>query len=704
MFYPDETQKAPGMGGNVDSSKIDSPDWENIARSSFESSTSYVESNLRADWVDGERAFNNQHPIGSKYLHSSFAKKSRLYRPKTRTIIRKNEAAAAAAFFSQMDVISVEATDQSDKNAVISANIVKNLLNFRLSKTIPWFQVVMGAIQEAQTLGSVCAHVHWVYEEAHNQQIGMDGELPKRKVLVDKPVIELVPLENLRISPSADWTDPINSSPFIVHIMPLTLNDVKARIASGEWASYSDDTLLGNDSDRYSSLKTARQGGKADPQKVSGGGYRGYDTCWIQRHIHRKDGEDWEFYTTSNFMLLTQPSLLRHNLLHIGRPYVLGKTILEVHKVYPASLAKLGKDLQEESNEISNSRRDNVRLVLNKKYILRRDAQADAMGLVRNTPGGVILADDPEKDIRELSWSDVTASSYEEQNNLDGDMNELLGNFSAAQVMADHGIEGPARNMAMLGQSAGTLVEYLLRTFVETFIQPVLRLLVKLEQAYETDQTVLAIAAKDAQLFQRFGVSDVLDEMLESDVTLTVNVGMGATDPNMKLRKFVAAMQEYTMMLKNAPPGINMDEVGKEIFGYMGYRDGARFLSQDNPQVLMLQQQMQQMQQQLAETQAKLQDNMLKHQVELQKAQLNNETKLHISKMQQDAANLRSATTHIKQLVDADNSRTHELNMTNLDRAHTHAMTNLDRTHAVNLSNLAQAHERSLNGLGTPNE
>ena len=77
-------------------------------------------------------------------------------------------------------------------------------------------------------------------------------------------------------------------------------------------------------------------------------------------------------------------------------------------------------------------------------------------------------------------------------------MDELLGNFNPAAIMMAGAANAPARNMSMLNQSNGTLVEYLIRTYVETFVQPVLRHLILLEQAYETDRVVLGLAAKNS--------------------------------------------------------------------------------------------------------------------------------------------------------------------------------------------------------------
>jgi len=683
--------------------------WLERGQSAYRASTTYLDNNMRAGWEDGIRAFNNQHSAASKYNSQSFEKRSRLFRPKTRTIIRKNEAAAAAAFFSNMEVVDVAAQDPSNKEELASADIMKQLLEFRLGKSIKWFHTVLGGLQEAQTMGAVAAHIYWDYatemvvdnaevdvkpvEEGDNEY-PEQGELPvgaftmggeeikavpvevevkaelKPKVLRDQPCVKLVPLENVRIDPGADWTDPINSSPYVIEIMPMYCMDVKTKFKKGEWYEVSDGDLRNATVDRSSSTRTARDNGKEDRYQHDSKSLMDHEIVWVHRHIHKLDGKDWEFYMLSDQKMLSDPVPLEKNVLHGMRPYVIGCAILEAHKVFPTSVPTLAKDLQEQANEIANQRIDNVKFVLNKKWFVKRGKDADIGGLVRNVPGGVVLLDDPINDVREINFPDVTASAYQEQQSIDGDMNDLLGNFSAAQVMADHGINGPARNMAMLSQSSGTLVEYMLRTYTETFIQPVLRQLVKLEQAYETDDVILSLAGKRANIMQRYGINQITDDLLDKELTLTVNVGMGATDPQMKLQKFVAAMNTFVGMMEKKVPGINMQEVGKEIFGHLGYADGSRFFTTDNPQMLQMQQQLQQQQQMMQKMQLALQNKNDKHLVDIHKATIASQTKLQDTQIKEAHEDQRNATTHLRALTEMEAHMRHEATMKHLDVVH----------------------------------
>lgn len=566
--------------------------WLRRARDSFRFSTTYIDSNYRKPWDDSIRAFNSQHSSDSKYNGELFRKRSNLYRPKTRAVIRKNEAAAAAAFFSNLDVVDVAASNQSVKEELVSAEVTKQLLQYRLTKTIPWFAFLLGSFQDAQVQGLACAHVYWRFIERHDKE-GMTESLE------DKPCLDLLPIENLRIDPSAHWQDPVNTSPYIIHLMPMYWCDVKDRMdhpnpKGQRWRKYSAAQVFARSDSSDDSTRQARGGVSQDPTQQKRD-ISDYDIVWVHRHIHRYNGEDWEFYTIASERLLTDPEPLKDTVWHGKRPYVMGTTMLETHKPIPSSLPTITKPLQEEANDVQNQRSDNVKFVLNKRWIAKRGKNVDLSSLVRNTPGGITLADDPETDIKEISWPDVTQSAYLEQDRIDGDFSDLAGNFNPMQVTAQRSGRESTNTMRMLQGPSNLLTEYMLKTFVETFVQPVLRQLVMLEQHYETDMVILALAGEKAKVYQKYGVNSMTDAILDKELTVTVNVGMGATDPQQKVQKFAFALHTYSQIVaKQPPPGVDLKEVFKELMALSGYQDGTRFVMDgQDPALAKAQQQIQ---------------------------------------------------------------------------------------------------------------
>jgi hypothetical protein len=177
------------------------------------------------------------HPQGSKYLSDAYRARSKFFRPKTRAAVRKNEAIAAEAFFQTEDVVSVTAPDDDDPAQQASAEILKELLNYRLTKSVPWFLTLIGGYQDAQVQGLVCSYQYWEFNAAKK---------------IDRPCVKLRPIENIRFDPSADWTDPVNTSPYFIDMIPMYVKDVQARskmidpkTGQPRWAPMSDGAAAG---------------------------------------------------------------------------------------------------------------------------------------------------------------------------------------------------------------------------------------------------------------------------------------------------------------------------------------------------------------------------------------------------------------------------------------------------------------------------
>src|SRR5512139_93608 len=577
-----------------------------LAKNAYESSTSYVDANYRKKWDDSLRMFQSRHPSDSKYNTETYKHRSKLFRPKTRSFVRKQEAAVAAAFFSNQDVINTEAQNQDDPNQAASAALMKEILQYRLTKTIPWFKILCGGMQDASTVGVVCSYQYWKYSEKEGETtytpmlddtglpvIGADMQPimveSKSKVVVeDQPCIELIPVENIRFDPGADWTNPAKSSPYLIRMIPMYVTDLKSRMddtdkTGKKWKKYTDGQIRSSSKNENDQTRQTREQNKQDSTDTGNAPITDYEIVWVHENFVRVDGEEYVYDTLGTEFMLSDPVPLKERYFHGERPIVIGSCMIETHKAMPDSPVMLAENLQREVNEIANQRIDNVKLVLNKRYIVKRGSQVDLKSIVRNVPGSITLANDPIGDVRHIDFPDVTGSSYQEQDRLNVDYDELTGNFSQGSVMTNRKMGETVGGMGMISQAANAVTEYTLRTFTESWVEPVLRQLVKLEQKYETDEVILAIAANKAQLLQKYGISQVTDSMLNNNLALNVNVGMGATDPVNKLNKFIGALGALANVAKMQLPDIDMQQVSKEVFGLAGYRDGARFVKQQDP-------------------------------------------------------------------------------------------------------------------------
>jgi len=555
----------------------DMPDWEARAKDAMRFSTNYIDSNYRQKWDDSLRAFNSQHPGDSKYNSENFRKRSHLFVPVTRTVIRKNEAAACKAFFSNHDVASIRPLNESDPKQVVSAAVRKELIQYRCKHQLHWFQFLIGGLQDAQKQGACVANVEWVYKTRRNAS-------GKMVVSKDQPKAVLVPLENMRFDPSASWMDPFNDSPYLIELVQMYVGDVKVKMDRADpkgrkWMKYEDADIRA-DSNVDDSTRQARLGKQQDPAGENRA-VSDYEVCWVQRHIHRWDGNDWHFWTLSNGKLLTEPELLENVVFHGKRPYIIGFAVLETHKPLPVSVPELVKPLQDGINNLENTRTDNVLFALNKRAKVKRGSNVDTVAYLRNVPGGIVNVD---------NMDDLTASSYQEEDRKRQAFDDLVGNFNPMQLHQAGAPREAQGTVRMLQGPASEMTEYMLQTYAITFVVEVLRHLVLLEQYYETDKTVMAIAGQKAKILQKFGQDEVTDAMLAQELTTEVNVGMGSTDTTMMLQRLIYAVTAFAQIAKAPPAGVNLSEVWKEIMALSGYQDGERFSTQGNQEMAKLEQ------------------------------------------------------------------------------------------------------------------
>jgi hypothetical protein len=575
---PDDEEDDRGQAAEDEDEEDELPDFYERGKTAFQVSTDYMDSNFRRPLEDSLRAFNSQHPSDSKYNSETFKKRSNLFRPITRSVISKNEAALCAALFSNLDLIECAAANPGEKEEIVSAEVMQALIQERLTVSIPWFQISIGGFQDAMVQGIVIGKSGWCRTSR--------GSGHKYQIVKDQPDMQLVAAENFRFDPSASWFDVVNTSPYLIELMPVYIGEVKERMSRHDakgrkWKYLDDETLKACIDVTDESTRAARtnlsQDASAVPRIVSD-----YDLVWVHRHIHRWRSEDYEFYMLASKYMLTDPEPLRDSVWFGERPYVVGTCVIETHKPIPSSVPTMTRDLQSEANDVQNQRSDNVKFALNKAHLVKRSANVDVNSLVRNVPGRVTMVNDVDKDVRELEWKDVTASAYEEQSRIDADFNAIAGNFNPMQLSQTRNPRESYRTVSAVQSPAMMMTEYRLMTYVQTFLLPWLRQLVLLEQYYENDETMLAIAGQKAQIAKKFGVNQVTDSVLEKRMSVNVNLGMGATDPNTKQERFDRALMTYANLCKAAPPGLDLEEVRKELLALAGYRDGQRFSTQQD--------------------------------------------------------------------------------------------------------------------------
>lgn len=362
------------------------------------------------------RAWHNEHAEGSKYLGTAFRGRSRLFVPKTRSAVRKNLATAASALFSTEDVVNVSAEYEDDPVQRSTAAVIKADLDYRLTRSspksgMPWYQIAMGACLDGQLTGIVISKQHWEYEEVGTgefEEVMMpkmrdDGtvlELPVadpatggqaideagqpkfaplmepvereiKRVTKDRPMIDLIPIENIGVDPAAPWYSPVQLGRWFYVNYPMGLSDARAMIESdgkdgidrGWLQEVTDATLLkGRQEDDRTGVRRAREGGgdRYEDAKALGE----LDIVWVRENFIRIAGIDWHFRSVGRFAFISKVRRVYEVYPEYDgeRPYTFGVCQLDTHRVFPMSPVDSWQPLQLELNDITNLRQDTLKL------------------------------------------------------------------------------------------------------------------------------------------------------------------------------------------------------------------------------------------------------------------------------------------------------------------------------------------------------
>ena len=661
-----------------------------ISRKAYSESEDWFQASMRRELEDAQHNFNNEHPSHSKYHTEAFAKRSRLFRPKTRTAVRNIEAKASIAAFATADVVHCAAANEKNEAQVLGAKVHNSIVNTRLNAPlneggIDWFRVFTGGVQLGTKDGTVISKQIWKYREREeesettlrdiNSGVEYTQYSTETVVIEDRPEIKLWPIENFRFSQAANWMDVIGSSPFLISEEAVYVGEIKKLMNEPDepggikYHFYEDGILRAAINKYWDSIRSAREGDTRQDRYEEDSMIPDFALVWRREYVMEIEGEDWVWWTLGGELMLTEPIPLEDVYIQ-GRPWVMGHINIEALKVLPAGIPKLMEGLQQDSNEMRNLRVDNVRQAVLRRNIVKRNAGVDIRALTRGVPGASIMTNEMEA-IKTEAPEDVTRSSYEEEDRMNIDMDDLTGAMNKSTMNSGKNLGDTVGVAEMANVEAGGLVDFQIRTIVETWAEPALKQIVKLEAEYEQDEKILEVAAQQA------GVDVVAAyRSLKEDITVKVDIGYGSTSPQKRIQKILTATNAVINLIKDLAPQLlqSMDFKAfiNDIYGAVGIDASKYFPSlkddhQEDPRIAQLQEAVQKLQQVIqmkqVETEGRKDVAMIGAQarigvakmgaaVEMQKVQLDRDFKTYNARIDALKADLDRQEREISQMTD----------------------------------------------------
>lgn len=712
-------------------------EWLLMFREALSAASTYQQEKLRTPWSRNYRAFNNRHISGSKYETYKYRNRSKLFKPKTRMAVRKNDATAAGALFSTEDVVAITPERASDPIQQAAAKFLHEVLNYRFDRTNRrsgpnWFLTSIGARQDTQLSGICVSKQFWEYETRDIpmlvDRMALDPNgLPvvdpmtgqpsmeqateyETEIIRDRPMITLVPPEHAFIDPTGDWRDPIQEGGYFIAGFPVRLEDLedmiaeqtnRPRMGGGAWRTDIDIRSLtqgaGQNQRQADAVRRAREDG-TDRYESRHADQKG-ETIWLYETFYRLGGTDWHFWTLGEHIILSNPRPVEESYPEQkgDRPYIRGVGELESHKTHPTSPVETWQPMQQEMNEITNLGLDALKMSISPITKVKKGRDVDLKQVQNRGPDAHIHVTDAD-DVT-FDRAPVPPNTQQALGQLNVDFDELAGVFSNGSVQTNRQLNETVGGMQLLASSANAMTEFDLRVWVETWVEPVLHQIVRTIMYYETDETIIAVAGEKAGLISAMvqppeppqqpaqpgmppqqpqqppqqGLeqakqkqppvkpSAVIEALDKINVTVRVNIGIGAMDSGQKLQKLMMASQatgQFLPLLERQNITLNAVELVQEIWGLAGYKDADRFYmtkpqSQEGPP-------------------PEVQAEMMKQKGRMEEKQMDGQVKTSIEQIKaqtEDRANQTDAALRSRELALEEQKFRHEQRMDEMEMA-----------------------------------
>lgn len=552
----------------------------------------------RRAWERAYKAYRQEHFSGSKYTSTDFRNRSKLFIPKTRSAIRKDMAATMKSVFDTVDVIEVSAGNEADQMQRGSAAVLKELINYRTDRanaraSMPWFHTVMGSRQTALMTGFVVTKQHWKLEmrrtgveDFEDEETGETRQRDVWKPWIDRPDCVLISPENITVDPACDWTNPAQDSAYFIIDWPMRIDEIKRRQHDPRrpWNKVPDAVLRASAEGakmNAAAIRRSRDQGLDRFEQSSTGPT--FDVIWVSETYIRTNGEDWTFFSVGDQAMLTDPAPVREVYPEQDgeRPITFGYGSLEAFCIFPMAAAESWQMLQQEVNDVRNLTLDAFKQNVMPVTKVRRGRQIDLDQLKRRGQGSSIMVTDKD----DVTWENppqIPAAAQAIKQQLDIDFDDLAGQANYGTVQDNNALGKTLGGLKLAAGAANAVQEYDIRVWIETWAERALSQIAKLEQFYESDPQVLGLVGERAQLWQKHGIDEITDELLENSVSVRISIGPGAGDPDARLQKFAQAStiaQPFMAMDPRFASGeftVDGEAVAAECFGAAGFRDGGK--------------------------------------------------------------------------------------------------------------------------------
>ena len=277
---------------------------------------------------------------------------------------------------------------------------------------------------------------------------------------------------------------------------------------------------------------------------------------------------------------------------HQELPFVVQSYDRLPNEFYGQSAVDIIHDLQHEVNTQRNQRIDNVSMILNKMWKVRRGADIDDEDLV-SRPNGIIKVNNPE-DVMPFEQGEIPQSALQSESMSNQNMQNALGTTAIVRG-ADGGDDQTATEAMKKSNAASLRFDVKIKLFDSIGIKRLARLMDLNNQQFINDNRLVKLGVSKTQNWKRVGPAELLGEFDYRPAGANVD-----PSANKQVRR-EQLTNMMSMLMKTQNPYVNYQELTKEWLESFDLRNPTKFMKDKQEmqrEAMMKQQQAQQKQQQ----------------------------------------------------------------------------------------------------------
>lgn len=462
-----------------------------------------------------------------------------------------------------------------NEESVDKAKMHEKLLDYQLTQRINTIELASMWIKEALMYGTSHIKPVWRYEIRNVKQkvpvtsilgVSMESKYQDTEIVAyDDPHVEHIDIWDIYVDPDATSVD---DAEYVVHRVFRTKEHIKRMAQNG---IYKNIEKIGNSFSPTSSDEIGSE------ERMSSIG--------LSKSPKQQDKiELLEYWTDERIIVVANRSAIIRNepnpFWHGKKPFIRIVDHPVPHEYYGIGEIEPIEYLQYELNDTRNQRMDNVNLVLNRMWKVLRGADIVPEQLI-SRPGGFIEVDDMG-DIEEIKFTDVTSSSYKEEEEIKRDIDRTVGVFDYARGETTDRRE-TATTASILSNAANERFKLKVQLMEDMGLRRLGLMLIQLNQQFIDSERVIRVVGDDGVNFEILSPEDIMGEFDIMPIGSTV-------EPIINKETRVNQLISLYGVMKDSPH-INQSEFLKKILETADIKDTSRIII---PMEQAIQRQMQQ--------------------------------------------------------------------------------------------------------------